>query len=64
VAEIVNLKRAKKAKARAAADEKAAANRVLHGAPKRAKNLAKALREKNAAELRARKLGDEPEAEG
>jgi len=47
MAEIVNLKRARKAKARAEKDKTAEANRIVHGAPKPAKDLAKA-REKQA----------------
>lgn len=59
MAEIVNLKRVKKAKARAAADEKAAANRVLHGTPKRLRKLADAEREKNAREADAHRLDND-----
>ena len=40
MAEIVNFKRAKKAKARAQAGEKAAANRVTFGTPKVVRDLA------------------------
>lgn len=47
MAEIVNLKRARKAKARAEKDKTAQANRIAHGAPKPVKDLAKA-REKQA----------------
>ena len=42
MAEIVNLRRARKAKARAEKDKTAEANRVAHGAPKTVKELAKA----------------------
>ncbi len=40
--EIVNLRRARKAKARAAADQKAAANRTLHGQSRAARDAAAA----------------------
>jgi len=59
MAEIVNLKRAKKAKARAAAEEAAAANRTQFGTPKAARKLAKAKQEKEAARVDAHKLDDE-----
>jgi hypothetical protein len=49
--EIVNLKRARKAKARAEKDKSAQANRVLHGTPKALKQL-----EKARTELAAKKL--------
>ena len=59
MAEIVNFRRAKKAKARAASDEKAAANRVTHGTPKVVRDLAKARREKDAGKVDVHKLDDE-----
>ncbi|HTW35245.1 MAG TPA: DUF4169 family protein [Rhizomicrobium sp.] len=59
MAEIVNFRRAKKAKARAAADEKAAANRVTHGTPKAVRDLAKARREKDAGKVGAHKIEDQ-----
>ena len=46
MAEIVNLKRARKAKARADKDKTAEANRVLHGTPKHLRNLAKTAADK------------------
>lgn len=49
--EIVNLRRAKKAKARAKADEEAAANRLLHGTPKATRDLTKARSEKARRDL-------------
>jgi len=55
MAEIVNLRQARKVKAR---DEKAKAadvNRTLHGTPKHLRNLAKARSEKAARELDAHK---------
>jgi hypothetical protein len=53
--EIVNLRRARKTKAR---DEKAKiadANRTLHGTPTRLRKLAKAQSEKSARDLDAHK---------
>ena len=58
-AEIVNLRRARKTKAR---DEKAAAadaNRTKHGVAKPMRNLAKARREKEQHAVDAHKLEDE-----
>jgi hypothetical protein len=62
MAEIINFKRAKKAKARAAADEKAAANRVAHGTPKVVRELAKAQRDKDAGKVDAHKIDGESES--
>jgi Domain of unknown function (DUF4169) len=59
MAEIVNLKRAKKAKARAAAEEKAAGNRTTFGTPKKLRDLAKARREKDTGKVDAHKIDDE-----
>jgi hypothetical protein len=59
MAEIVNLKRAKKAKARAAAEADAAANRAHHGTPKAARDLAQARREKDAEKIDAHRLTDD-----
>lgn len=59
MAEIVNFKRAKKAKARAQADEKAAANRTTYGTPKAARDLAKARQKKDAGKVDAHKLDEE-----
>ncbi len=50
MAEIVNLRRARKTKARAEKDKTAAANRTAHGTPKSVKELAK--RRKDQAEQR------------
>jgi Domain of unknown function (DUF4169) len=48
---IVNLKRARKAKDRAAAEGTAAANRVRYGTPKPTRDLTKAQSEKSAQAL-------------
>jgi hypothetical protein len=56
MAEIVNLRRARKRKAREAAAAEAGANRILHGAPKHARNSAKALSAKEKHDLDSRRL--------
>ena len=56
MSEIVNLKRARKAKARHAKDIVAEANRAEHGVSKSAHKLAKKRAEKDAHEVEAHKL--------
>lgn len=56
MAEIVNLRRARKRQARDAAAADADANRVLHGAPKHARNSAKIQSAKEKHGLDSRKL--------
>jgi uncharacterized protein DUF4169 len=56
--EIVNLRRARKAKKRAADAAEADANRVKHGVPKSSRALAKARREKDEHVADAHKLDD------
>jgi hypothetical protein len=51
--DLINLRRARKAKARAEKDKQAKANRVTHGTPKALRDL-----EKARAELTARRLED------
>lgn len=51
MAEIVNLNRARKAKARGEAQATAAANRLAHGRTKAEKQAAKAETERRAREL-------------
>jgi hypothetical protein len=46
MAEIINLRRARKDKAKAQKEKTAETNRVLHGTPKALRNLAKARKEK------------------
>ena len=53
--EIVNLRRARKAKARDEKEKAADANRVLHGTPKDMRDLAKTRSEKSARDLDAHK---------
>ena len=54
--EIVNLRRVKKAKARAAAEQEAAANRARHGTRKAAREVTKALLDKQARDLEGSRL--------
>ncbi len=56
MAEIVNLRRARKTKARAEKDKAAEANRVAHGTPKALRKLAEKQGEKAAQEHSGRKL--------
>ncbi len=58
MAEIVNLRRARKEKARGEKDAKAEANRIQHGTPKAARKLAKACAEKSARDIEAHKLDE------
>ena len=55
MAEIVNLRRARKAKARGEKEKTAEANRLLHGTPKNLRDLAKAKSDKAARNLDAHK---------
>jgi hypothetical protein len=54
-AEIINLNRARKAKAKADKNKKAEQNRVLHGTPKQLKRLGKARDAKARRDLDAHK---------
>ena len=56
MADIVNLNRARKAKARAEKDKTAEANRMLHGTPKALKKLEAARKEQAAERLKGHKL--------
>jgi hypothetical protein len=53
---LVNLRRAKKAKARAEAEHAAAANRASFGTPKAARDLTKARSEKARRDLEGGRL--------
>jgi hypothetical protein len=59
MAEIINLKRARKAKARAAAEEKAAGNRTTFGTPKKLRDLARTEREKDTHKVDVHRLNDD-----
>ena len=56
MAEIVNLNRARKAKAKADKEKTAEANRVLHGTPKALRNLAKPRADKADQALSGHRL--------
>jgi len=56
MAEIVNLRRARRAKGRAVKEREAEANRVKHGTPKAARDLAEARNAKAAGDLDAQRL--------
>jgi len=56
MAEIVNLRRARKAKAIKEKAAEAETNRVAHGTPKHLRNVTKARSEKAGAELEAHRL--------
>ena len=56
MAEIVNLNRARKAKAKGEKEKTAAANRVLHGTPKAVRNLSEARKDKADSTLSGHKL--------
>ena len=56
MAELVNLRRARKAKARDAKAAQADANRTKHGVAKPVRELAKARKEKDARAVDAHKL--------
>ena len=58
MAEIVNLRRARKAKARAGAAKEADENRIRHGSGKAASKLEKARTAKNARNIDAQKLDE------
>jgi Domain of unknown function (DUF4169) len=56
MAEIINLKRAKKDKARAAKERDASLNRVRFGTPKSPQKVTLARSKKDRADLEAKKL--------
>ena len=55
MAELINLRRARKAKAKAEKDKAADTNRIAHGTPKDLRDLAKARKDKAARDLDAHK---------
>lgn len=59
MAEIVNLNRARKAKARAEKARTAEANRVLHGTPKHLRKLSEAQKNKADQRLKGHKLDED-----
>jgi hypothetical protein len=56
MADIINFRRAKKAKARAVKTAEADANRIKHGVPKSERNLAQARVDKDRKTAEAHKL--------
>ena len=60
MAEIINLNRARKAKAKAEKGKTAQANRIAHGTPKALKKLEQAKQEQAAERLGGHKLENEP----
>jgi hypothetical protein len=56
MAELINLRRARKAKTKADKEKTAEANRVLHGTPKALRNLAEARKDKADQALSSHKL--------
>ena len=56
MAEIVNLNRARKVKAKVEKDKTAEANRIKHGTPKNLRNLAEARKDKADQSLSGHKL--------
>ena len=60
MAEIVNLKRARKTRDKAEKEKTAESNRVLHGTPKHLRNLAEARKDKADQLLTGHKL-EKPE---
>jgi hypothetical protein len=61
MAEIVNFKRARKKKARDAAETEAAANRLTYGRSKAERNLSRAEQEAAERKLDGHKRGDDNE---
>ena len=61
MAEIVNLRRVRKAKARIEAEAAASTNRARHGVSKPNRNLTKAQSEKDRGALEGRKLEADPD---
>ena len=59
MAEIVNLRRARKEKVRKEKSAAAEANRIQHGVAKPVRDLARAQRKKAARDIEAHKLTDE-----
>jgi hypothetical protein len=59
--EIINLRRARKAKAKAEKEKTAQSNRVLHGTPKSLRNLAEARKDNADRVLSGHKLENKDE---
>ncbi len=57
--EIINLRRARKVKAKAEKDKTAQANRVVHGTPKKLRDLARVRSELSTQRLENSRLDDD-----
>jgi hypothetical protein len=64
MAEIINLRRAKKAKARAEKEREASVNRALHGTPTALRKINSARSKKDSADLEAKKLDPDKPLDG
>lgn len=60
MAEVVNLNRARKARAKAEAEKTAANNRVQFGTPKHLRKKGDAERKKTERDIEGKRLDDEP----
>lgn len=60
MAEVVNLNRARKARAKAEAEKTAANNRVQFGTPKHLRKKGEAERKKTERDIEGKRLDDEP----
>ena len=58
--ELINLRRVKKVAQRAAKEQDAAANRLVHGAPTHLRKMAKAEKRRATRKVEAHKLNEEP----
>jgi hypothetical protein len=64
MAEIINLRRARKARERTMREATAAANRIKSGTPKALRGLEKARSDKRDRDLESRRLDDGSDDEG
>jgi hypothetical protein len=59
MAELINLRQARKAKAKAQKEKAAETNRILHGTPKAVRKLSEARKDKTEHRLAGHRLEDE-----
>jgi hypothetical protein len=59
MAELINLRQARKAKAKAQKEKAAETNRILHGTPKAVRKLSEARKDKAEQRLAGHRLEDE-----
>jgi hypothetical protein len=62
MAEIVNLRQARKAKAKAQKEKAAETNRILHGTPKAVRKLSEARKDKTEQRLTGHRLKPEDDS--